>query len=947
MSNAQDISRLTSKRTSITTALGRVEAFLQTFNAETDQPQLELRIAHLDGLWVKMEDVLDQLEGFEESEEGMAVHDAIRSDFESRFFKIKSLLLSKLSSLAGNFPTSTHNANTNSTLSGIKLPTISLPEFDGDYMRWLAFHDTFLALIHSNPDVADIQKFHYLRAAIKGEAAQLIESIPISSANYNLAWQTLTSRYSNEYLLKKRHLQALFDIQRIKKESAVSLHSLVDEFERHIKVLRQLNEPTDTWSTILEHLLCTRLPEEALQAWEENASRVDDPNYACLIEFLQRRIRVLESMSVNNHNSSANSFSSNQHLKKQPPFRFSSCASTATPTDKCPACNQLHLLMKCQKFNRFSHTERQQFVSSKRLRNNCLRKDHIARNCPSSFNCKVCNRRHHTLLHASTAESTKKASNSADSSASQSYVAPISQPSTSHAADSQQTSVTATEIMPVVNCTPVHQSNENVFLLTAVIKIVDAYGQEHLARALLDSASQPNLISQRMAQILKLIRNKVNILIQGAGKLSKPVTEAVFTEIKSRKEDFSQSVNFLVMDKPTANLPAHNVSIGHWKIPADLFLADPHFNKSQPIDIVLGVKHFYSFFPDSTRIHIDRQHPVLVNSVFGWIIAGATSFNTNPNIVQPQNVIAITMISLEESLERFWSIEHLSVKDNLSIEERKCEDYYKKTILRKVDGRYIVRYPKQNDFDIMLGTSKPSALRRFELLEKRLERDPQLKAEYHNFMREYLALGHMRLVKTDTTTSKTFYLPHHPVFKEASTTTKMRVVFDGSARTSTNFSLNNALCVGPVVQDDLLTIILRFRTYQIALVGDIAKMYRQVLVHPDDVPLQRVIWRFSNDVPAQTYELLTVTYGLAPSAYLATRTLNQLAEDEGHNYPLGARALKENFYVDDFIGGAQTTDEALRLREELSQLLRKGGFSLRKWSTNQLQVLHGLNDDET
>ncbi|XP_055623657.1 uncharacterized protein LOC129767065 [Toxorhynchites rutilus septentrionalis] len=670
MSNAQDISRLTSKRTSVTTALGRVEAFLQTFNAETDQPQLELRIAHLDGLWVKMEDVLDQLEEFEESEEGMA--------------------------------------------------------------------------------------FHYLRAAIKGEAAQLIESIPISSANYNLAWQTLTSRYSNEYLLKKRHLQALFDIQRIKKESAVSLHSLVDEFERHIKVLRQLNEPTDTWSTILEHLLCTRLPEEALQAWEENASRVDDPNYACLIEFLQRRIRVLESMSVNNHNSSANSFSSNQHLKKQPPFRFSSCASTATPTDKCPACNQLHLLMKCQKFNRFSHTERQQFVSSKRLCNNCLRKDHIARNCPSSFNCKVCNRRHHTLLHASTAEGTKKASNSVDSSASQSYVAPISQPSTSHAADSQQTSVTATEIMPVVNCTPVHQSNENVFLLTAVIKIVDAYGQEHLARALLDSASQPNLISQRMAQILKLKRNKVNILIQGAGKLSKPVTEAVFTEIKSRKEDFSQSVNFLVMDKPTANLPAHNVSIGHWKIPADLFLADPHFN-----------------------------------NVFGWIIAGATSFNTNPNIVQPQNVIAITMISLEESLERFWSIEHLSVKDNLSIEERKCEDYYKKTILRKVDGRYIVRYPKQNDFDIMLGFSKPSALRRFELLEKRLERDPQLKAEYHNFMREYSALGHMRLVKTDATTSKTFYLPHHPVFKEASTTTKMRVVFDGSARLyKTTYSLS-------------------------------------------------------------------------------------------------------------------------------------------------------------
>lgn len=206
-------------------ALGRVEAFLQTFNAETDQAQLELRIVQLDGLWAKMENIQDELEQCEENEEGMAVHEGIRDDFESRFFKIKSLLLSKSVNLTGNSRVPTHTATTNSTLSGIKLPTISLPEFDGDYMRWLAFHDTFLALIHSNPDVADIQKFHYLRAAIKGEAAQLIESISISSANYNLAWQTLVSRYSNDYLLKKRHLQALFDIQRVKKESAASLHS--------------------------------------------------------------------------------------------------------------------------------------------------------------------------------------------------------------------------------------------------------------------------------------------------------------------------------------------------------------------------------------------------------------------------------------------------------------------------------------------------------------------------------------------------------------------------------------------------------------------------------------------------------------------------------------------------------------------------------------------------
>ncbi|XP_055522715.1 uncharacterized protein LOC129716896 [Wyeomyia smithii] len=137
-------------------------------------------------------------------------------------------------------------------------------------------------------------------------------------------------------------------------------------------------------------------------------------------------------------------------------------------------------------------------------------------------------------------------------------------------------------------------------------------------------------------------------------------------------------------------------------------------------------------------------------------------------------------------------------------------------------------------------------------------------------MREYLSLGHMRPIEAEYSgNSMAYYLPHHPVIKEASTTTKLRVVFDGSAKTSTGYSRNDALCVGPVVKNDLLKQILRFRTYPIALVSDIAKMYRQVAVQPDDMPMQRIFWRFSQNEPIRIYELATVTYGLAPSSFLA------------------------------------------------------------------------------
>nr|XP_049466972.1 uncharacterized protein LOC125908320 [Anopheles coluzzii] len=282
------------------------------------------------------------------------------------------------------------------------------------------------------------------------------------------------------------------------------------------------------------------------------------------------------------------------------------------------------------------------------------------------------------------------------------------------------------------------------------------------------------------------------------------------------------------------------------------------------------------------------------------------------------------------------------MNDGYSPDERHCESFYKHTTKRDDSGRYIVRLPKQPDFDAKLGLSRPQAIRRFELLERRLERDPALREAYQDFMKEYLALGHMSPISTDCDDTAAYYLPHHPVFKASSTTTKVRVVFDGSAKTSTGFSLNETLRVGPIVQDELIDIILRFRTYKIAVVADIAKMYRQIVLHPDDRRLVRIFFRFSPQSPIELYELNTVTYGLSPSSFLATLTLLQLAEDEGADFPLASPALRHNFYVDDFIGGANSVSEARELRQQLSELLSKAGFELRKWTSNCLGVLSGL-----
>ncbi|XP_062557798.1 uncharacterized protein LOC134222654 [Armigeres subalbatus] len=263
---------------------------------------------------------------------------------------------------------------------------------------------------------------------------------------------------------------------------------------------------------------------------------------------------------------------------------------------------------------------------------------------------------------------------------------------------------------------------------------------------------------------------------------------------------------------------------------------------------------------------------------------------------------------------------------------------------RGADGRYSVSIPKNEDVISQLGESKEIAFQRFLGTERRLNRDPDLRKQYVNFMEEYLKLGHMRKIEEDPETTKRCFLPHHPVVKAASTTTKVRIVFDASCKTTVGLSLNDTLLVGPVIQQDLRPIILRCCTKQILLVADVEKMFRQISVHPADRALQSILRRSSPLEEVGVYELNTVTYGTKPAPFLATRTLNQLAMDEGERYPLAAKAITEDTYMDDVITGCDNLEEARKLQNQLDEMTCRGGLRLRKWACNYAEVLQEIPD---
>lgn len=158
--------------------------------------------------------------------------------------------------------------------------------------------------------------------------------------------------------------------------------------------------------------------------------------------------------------------------------------------------------------------------------------------------------------------------------------------------------------------------------------------------------------------------------------------------------------------------------------------------------------------------------------------------------------------------------------------------------------------------------------------------------------------------------TRAYYLPHHAVIREDKTTTKVRVVFDASCKTTNGKSLNDQLHLGPTIQDDLFSLLIKWRKGEIAYTGDIEKMYRQVWVDERDTKYLRLLWRNSPNEQIKEYLLRTVTFGTASAPFQAIRALHEVGNQIESEKPKIAAAIKEQFYVDDFLGTADTVQEA-------------------------------------
>ena len=178
----------------------------------------------------------------------------------------------------------------------------------------------------------------------------------------------------------------------------------------------------------------------------------------------------------------------------------------------------------------------------------------------------------------------------------------------------------------------------------------------------------------------------------------------------------------------------------------------------------------------------------------------------------------------------------------------------------------------------------------------------------------------------------------HGVSKESSSTTKLRIVFDASAKSSSGVSLNDTLIPGPSLYPKLTTILNRFRRHNIGLSADVSKMFREVVLDPAERDYHRFLMSDPNSQEVKTYRMKRLTFGVTSSPFLASKVLQQVAEDHQASYPGVAQIVKEDFYVDDVLTGASTESQAMQIRSELCDLLQEAGMTLRKWRSSSAEV---------
>lgn len=433
----------------------KVTLFKKFFEALGVEPgsstQLRLRLEKLELVYQEFDNIQSEIELQAPDEEDE--HVTAREEFEREYFR-----------LVGEATDVVEKLKADKTVSGshdrpkvsVKLPIITLPEFHGNYDSWLSFRDNFKAIIADNDELSNVQKLFYLKSALKGNTGNVVDSLETTEDNYDIAWKMVIDRFENTRLIVSTHVAGLFNLSKVDKPEFKGLRALLDCCNRHLGALKALNQPVDSWDTLLIHLITSKLDRGSYKAWEDTRVDASLPTFEQLKSFLTRRCLTLEAME--NSVKEDKKVGSGDSRVGQP--RMSRTFTLASRPLKCGICRNSHELYQCHKFLDMSVSDRYQKARAANVCLNCLRTGHRAIACKSS----KCQGNHNTKLHFERSEN--------------------AEPPTKASAGDEELDSSAQSLSTHVQVKEPRMGS--ILLSTAVVTASDIQGVDHPVRVLLD-----------------------------------------------------------------------------------------------------------------------------------------------------------------------------------------------------------------------------------------------------------------------------------------------------------------------------------------------------------------------------------------------------------------------------------------------------------------------------
>ncbi|UYV82365.1 hypothetical protein LAZ67_21001798 [Cordylochernes scorpioides] len=353
--------------------------------------------------------------------------------------------------------------------------------------------------------------------------------------------------------------------------------------------------------------------------------------------------------------------------------------------------------------------------------------------------------------------------------------------------------------------------------------------------------------------------------------------------------------------------------------------------KLKPVGNVNIAHSLFGGTQTETKCHKLENGLTAIETHLGWTICGPSPKKDEQT--DYSSLVVISMHSINMSVDYLWDLETIGIKyprDNLTkLEEDKIvHQHFLNTVHQLEDGRFCVGLPWLGNQE-GIPSNRHIAERRLFNTTRKL-RAKCIFSEYDRVFQEWLAEGVIEKVSPEDLNRKCHYLPHNPVVKANSNTTKIRPVFDASCKDKGNLSLNDCLASGPNVIEQIPAILLKFREKAIGVIADIRKAFLQIEVKEEDRDYLRFLW-WKNNHQIQVFRHKRVVFGVTCSPYLLGAVILHHLKGVSSEFGALPQKLMECLYIDNCVTSVDTEAESVDLVEKSTEIFAKAKMDLRMW----------------